>query len=207
MAEALTTELMQQDGYWLPAYDAADAARLIPYLRKMAKDAVMSSALAKRHRVCVQAGGHVGIWPLCLSWLFEQVITFEPQPAAYAALLRNTATTTNITAHSAALGAKAGWTGMKPGPDSGTWRTEPGDQFRVVALDDLKLPECDVIYLDVEGSEAGVLMGARETIRRCRPVLHVEMLPRSTEEIKWALHDLGYRFVSSVHKDSIYVAK
>lgn len=205
MAEAVSDGLIQQDGYWLPAYDADDAPRLVPYMRRMAKDAILASAIAKSHRCCVQAGGHIGIWPQFLSWMFDMVITFEPQPAAFSAMQLNIAGCRNVYAHSAALGPKSGWVSMKPGADSGTWRIEAGDKIRMVAIDDLQLPECDVIYLDIEGSEAGALRGAAQTIARCQPVLHVELLPRSADETKAVLEELGYRFVRSVHKDSIYV--
>lgn len=45
-----------------------------------------------------------------------------------------------------------------------------------VAIDDLELEQCTAIKIDVERGEPAVLAGARETIRRCRPVLFVEVL-------------------------------
>ena len=40
-------------------------------------------------KLCVQAGGHLGYWPLMLAKKFAHVVTFEPEPYAYAALAKN----------------------------------------------------------------------------------------------------------------------
>lgn len=49
-----------------------------------------------------------------------------------------------------------------------------GEAVEVIRIDDLQLPGCSLIKVDVEGMEAAVLAGARETIRRYRPALFVE---------------------------------
>lgn len=46
-----------------------------------------------------------------------------------------------------------------------------------LAIDDLDLYSCAFIKIDVEGWECSVLRGACETIRRFRPLLHVEAFP------------------------------
>ena len=65
----------------------------------------------------------------------------------------------------------------KPGTFSahgiGSW--EDGDTTGVLQLDDaLKVSRCKFMKIDVEGMEANVIRGARDVIRRCRPVLNVE---------------------------------
>lgn len=51
-----------------------------------------------------------------------------------------------------------------------------GDSIRVesMAIDELSLPRVDLIKIDVEGAEEGVLRGATRTISKHRPVLIVE---------------------------------
>ena len=51
----------------------------------------------------------------------------------------------------------------------------PGqERVRAETLDGLKLQRCDLIKLDVQGSELSALQGAFETIESNRPVLYVE---------------------------------
>lgn len=49
-----------------------------------------------------------------------------------------------------------------------------GEPVTLVRIDDLGLPACRLIKIDVEGMETDVLQGAAETIRRHRPILFVE---------------------------------
>ena len=69
-----------------------------------------------------------------------------------------------------------------------------GELVRVVPLDDLRLLTCGLIKVDVEGHESQVLIGAAETIARCRPVLYVEndREPQQRGLIK-LIHGMGYR--------------
>lgn len=69
-----------------------------------------------------------------------------------------------------------------------------GEKVRVVRLDDMGLPACGLIKVDVEGFEREVIAGAAETIRRCRPVLYVENDRRGQHRaLIEQIHDLDYR--------------
>ena len=74
-------------------------------------------------------------------------------------------------------------------PESGD-----GEDTPVVTLDSLALKSCRLIKVDVEGMETDVLRGARETIRKRRPILFVEnnTLERSARTLA-AVRALGYR--------------
>jgi FkbM family methyltransferase len=69
-----------------------------------------------------------------------------------------------------------------------------GELVDVVTIDGLRLDRLDLLKADVEGFEAEVLRGARETIERCRPILYLENDhdERSAELIRLVM-DLGYR--------------
>ncbi len=49
-----------------------------------------------------------------------------------------------------------------------------GEAIDVITVDSLALPSCRLIKIDVEGMEPDVLTGARETIKKFRPILFVE---------------------------------
>ncbi len=137
-------------------------------------------------RVAVQAGGHVGCWPVVLARHFDVVYTWEPAAADFRDLIYNVqcaGLTDKVFAARGLLGSTYGL-GTIFGPSGSTKRqTEkrvPGKNqittggVPVYQLDDLELPMCDLIYLDVEGCELDVLKGAMETLQRCRPVVACE---------------------------------
>ena len=45
---------------------------------------------------------------------------------------------------------------------------------RLMTIDALDLDRCDLIKIDVEGMEEAVLAGAKDTVRRCRPLIYLE---------------------------------
>jgi hypothetical protein len=49
-----------------------------------------------------------------------------------------------------------------------------GERVPVMTLDSLQLAACHLLKIDVEGMEQAVLEGARETVRRLKPILYVE---------------------------------
>lgn len=78
-------------------------------------------------------------------------------------------------------------------------RVEGVDTWAVpaIALDSLRLTDVTAMKIDVEGAEREVLAGARDTLRRCQPILSVEIeerhRPGSTKAVPALLRDLGYR--------------
>jgi FkbM family methyltransferase len=49
-----------------------------------------------------------------------------------------------------------------------------GELVHSLAIDDLALSSCDLMKVDVEGMEFDVLVGAANTIERCRPIVYAE---------------------------------
>lgn len=133
-----------------------------------------------RHRVCLQAGGNLGIWPKALATVFEQVFTCEPDAENYQKLCAN-APEKNIHAYPYALGEVSGHVGIararrdaKPWHEGCAHVSGSGD-VPMVTIDEFALSVCDLIYLDLEGYELYALRGAIATLRRCRPVVAVEV--------------------------------
>lgn len=166
----------------------------------------------------VQAGANLGVFPRRLAELFETVYTFEPAPQLFAATMHN-APAANIVKLQAAVGeshklialSRARRDGSsKPEHDGLTHVSGPG-AIPCLCIDDLALPVCDLIYLDVEGFELYALRGARETVRRCRPVIGVEVNSAiehsgaSARELREWIRLHGYVLAFGMHSDEIYV--
>lgn len=126
--------------------------------------------------MCAQAGGNCGLFPLELAKYFKQVITFEPDPQNYDALIANTKDVKNIAAVACALGQEHGEIAMEvePGNCGASYVTD-GGWIERRKLDELPFKSCGLIYLDVEGYEEFALRGAEETIKRFTPAIVVEM--------------------------------
>jgi hypothetical protein len=76
----------------------------------------------------------------------------------------------------------------------------------IYRIDDIGLPDCDLIYLDVEGDEVDILMGASETISRCHPIIVTEErgkspYPGGTDSY---LTGLGYQPIGKWMADVIW---
>ena len=114
------------------------------------------------------------------------VYCFEPQRFIHQLLCGNLALNAlrNVRALHAAAGEAPGSVRVPPvdygaagafnfgGIELGAWLE--GEDVPVVTVDSLGLARCDVIKADVEGMELSVLKGAEATIRRTRPILHIE---------------------------------
>lgn len=190
-------------GLWFPDNESRPQ-KMFDGLMKYIRDSdFMLSLLQKKaaDRVCVQAGGHVGLWPLHLAPRFRKVYTFEPDPPTYEALLMNVRNEPKIVAHHAALGEA---TSIRPFSYYST-RTavgtmaeikHEGDLLADVAVEciDNLLVDEDVaaIVLDIEGYEPWALRGARRTIERCRPLVMCEMLRNSRQPIIDTLAEMNY---------------
>lgn len=168
----------------------------------------------KSRGVCVQAGGACGTWPLRLSRLFDVVYTFEPFIKNFKALAYNTTDAPNVVVFNAALGNKRGLVKMDWANDG--YRINFGAQFvtsggnvPTMRLDDLALQACDLLILDVEGSEGEALLGGAETIRRCKPVImfeeagHVKNLGWTSSRVAGLLSDLGYNRRAAQERDDV----
>lgn len=166
---------------------------------------------------CVQAGGHLGGYPKRLAQDFQTVYTFEPAADLFAALTQN-APEPNIFKFQAALGDERRLVGLsrerrdgKPNAHEGITHVAGEGDVPTLRIDDLGLQVCDLIYLDIEGSELYALRGAVNTIEKCRPMLAIEvnksqeLAGHSKEELRGLIQNMGYRFVMRLSSDEVYV--
>jgi FkbM family methyltransferase len=149
--------------------------------------------------VVVQAGGFNGLYASVLSKIFSVVYTFEPEPLNFFCLANN-CQEYNIIKMNAALGDNHSMIHMSGGSDSnaGTYRVvEDSDQGTSIIpqlmIDDLDLPDCNLIMLDIEGRELQALTGASRTIEKFKPVICLEVgPPEAGVEVAAYLATFGY---------------
>lgn len=176
-------------------------------------DADTAISFTKGRTLAVQAGGNVGVWASHLAKSFATVVTVEPDATNYECLKRNVPT--NVEHYRAGFGETEGLLGLtNVSGNAGAHYLGSGDDISILAIDSLALEACDLICLDVEGSEPAALKGAEETIRKYRPVILFEEkglseryygIKRGTAQAY--LEGLGYKVVHRVRADVIMVPK
>jgi len=133
-------------------------------------------------------GAHVGHYTLRAAALGHRVIAVEANPSTagrlYENVVRNGLTRrVRIIPEPAwdeAIALK--WVSWHPGPagirdGSGRVLEDPEGDMIGLVLDDVlgTEPAIDVVKIDAEGSDMHVLRGIRATLKRCRPVLWIEL--------------------------------
>lgn len=113
-----------------------------------------------------------------------RVIAYEPQRVIHQLLCANVMMNghMNVEARLAAAGSGKGELKVPPVNygTAGNYGSlalggyQQGEAVPIETIDSLKLPHCHFIKADVEGMESEVVKGARETLKRCRPLLYVE---------------------------------
>jgi FkbM family methyltransferase len=189
--------MKQIDGLWWPDFDVRCRNAVVT---ECAAAMPVVLPLVKEKRVCVQAGGNVGVYPIALAKVFDRVITFEPDSDNLNCLVTN-ASRPDIDIHWAALGAEVGTCGiLRIDTDNcGSYKTLPGTAVPVLTIDGLNLDQCDLIWLDIEGAEADAINGARATIEKFSPIIVLE------EKGLGAKADLpGYSRLMRIGNDTVY---
>lgn len=159
----------------------------------------------------IDIGAHIGTHTLTLSRCagkLGKVYAFEPQMKIYREFVMNLKLNgcNNVIAYRAAVGNSTGVVEMMKaatGNEGGTGFGKGGDFVRIFPIDQLALEDnISFIKLDVENTEYQVLLGARNTIAKNRPVILLEImgnyecLPRKSPE--WVtktiqlLNEMGY---------------
>ena len=169
--------------------------------------------LVKNYNTAIQAGGACGIWPAKLATVFQNVYTFEPCLNNYLCLTENLALYPNVKHKRVALGSTHGKGHLTRADfeekNAGAWYLTAGDMVNVITIDSLELNACDFICLDVEGAELSVLLGAKKTIDRFRPVIMLESkcLPHNptNNDVFVFLQNEKYECAGRVHNDFIFV--
>jgi FkbM family methyltransferase len=101
------------------------------------------------------------------------VYAFEPNRKAFKCLTHNCPTARYV---NAGLGIKKEMLGMVFSENAGASHIiDGGDNAAIIDLDEYKFKRVDFIKLDIEGFETFALIGAAGTIKRCRPIMWIEV--------------------------------
>jgi FkbM family methyltransferase len=140
--------------------------------------------IVKPGMTVIDIGANIGAiaLPLAQACFPGPLYAFEPQQRIFQLLCANLALNQikNALTFPLALGASFGVGAVppidydRPGNFGGVSLSTEGLLIRIETLDSFELPSCHLIKVDVEGMEAEALLGAAETITRCRPILYVE---------------------------------
>jgi len=165
-------------------------------------------------------GAQAGFYTLLFSRLTGasgRVIAFEPSPRELSFLLRHVAMNhlDNVTVITATVSAHTGIASFST--DRGATMNALAERgalmVSTIALDSAALPPPSLIKMDVEGAESMVLEGARETLRRARPVVFVALHSAHQKQLcsellraeHYDLHDLAGAPISEIPAvDEIY---
>jgi FkbM family methyltransferase len=160
-------------------------------------------------------GGHIGLITLFLARKTGEagrVVTFEPNPQNYQAILdhvklngfnqvtviqmglgRQQDTLKFVVAGASARGSAAADRQKQLFGQKGarTFQIEVDALDRLI--DDRQLPRPDFVKIDVEGLELDVLHGMAHTIRTDRPQIHIELHGMREQEVVELLLSYGYK--------------
>ena len=151
--------------------------------------------------VVYDIGGNIGYHTVAFAHRAKHVYSFEPNLKNYKLLEMNTEKLKNVTLIKAAVSDTKGKSFISDYElnDQGNFgecmmSETTGQPCSTIRLDDLNLPDPQVIKIDVEGHELKVFNGAKDIIRKNTPVIFYEAMHGSGfDEIYDFLHtELGY---------------
>lgn len=156
--------------------------------------------------VMITCGAHVGLYTRFYAKQFKTVYAFEPDPFHFFCLVNNVPDK-NVIKIQAAVGNSRELINLyQSGCNGHLTLSVSSDKINAtiptLLIDDLNLPVCDLIQMDVEYFEYNALLGAVDTIKRCSPVIIAEN--GDTEEIKIFLNKLDYSIIDRTSYDTIW---
>jgi FkbM family methyltransferase len=197
-------------------------------LGKVINDVVLSNQyhveLIKNEGIVVDAGAHVGIFSIFAAEMHPNALicSFEPTPSTFKFLQENTKDRSNIHIFNFGLGDKnetttivetenaaGNYIGKKGVPSA--VKTAAADTYVVLqetpcelrTLDSFNLDNVVFIKMDVEAYEAKVLQGARETIKRCKPIISMSAYhkPEDKTELPALLNSI-VPYTCTIHSEA-----
>lgn len=143
----------------------------------------------KDFRLCLDIGAHVGIFSRHFAQHFESVLAFEPIANLRECLRHNVPNNVEIVPKAVSDACTTARMLKQSTTNSGCsfiasdprieqpMRTNEFVDVEVITIDSLNLDGVGLIKIDIQGADHLAIVGATETIKRCRPVLLVEEKP------------------------------
>lgn len=189
-------------GVWLPDDDTHFEAHLRAdngrYQYKKLKAGV-EQVPENRRRRAIDIGAHVGLWTMQLVNFFDEIVAFEPMPGFFECFrsnLKEDLDEDRVVFWPYALSNKSGDIDIQVTADnSGNSHVAVNRNeglivnVSVCRLDGFAFNPVDFMKIDVEGWEYPVVLGAEQTIKRCKPVIVVEQKSGNAERYGFKQHD------------------
>lgn len=210
----LTVEELEQttiiEGWVWPLKDS----KCWPWLQNEKDLPNLISNHCKNKSVVIEAGGNAGFYVKKYAEIFKTVYTFEPDHLNFYCLSNNVKER-NVIKFQTCLGNERKLIELTTSKRNiGAYYINSNAQgiTPTLLIDDLNLPVCDLIHLDIEGFEYYALKGAVETITRTKPVIALEWMNHgearygsSNDDIEKFLNELGYKSVEKIYHENIFV--
>jgi FkbM family methyltransferase len=159
---------------------------------------------------CLDIGANIGCITQALTHEGFVVDAFEPQPELFELLQYNAR---DATCHNTAVGNEAGLATMPKVQYSAKGNFGGLGLFESSIYGTIKVPVCTIdslgyndvgfIKIDVEGFEYEVLLGAKATIERCRPIMYIEDdRTDKSYRLRETIKSMGYTL--DEHKPALY---
>jgi FkbM family methyltransferase len=165
------------------------------HLRKGDPELKLLPQLVDRNKIAIDVGANKGVYSHLLSRLCPEVHAFEANPKMFQVLTRPGALPPRTKAYGVAISDHAGVAELVVPLHRGGFSNQHPSlnplkksgahgivKVETRTLDSYDFRNVGFIKIDVEGFERAVLEGARETLRRERPTVLVEMEERHTGE-------------------------
>ena len=167
---------------------------------------IIMSKFVSKGDIVIDIGANIGTTVLSLSKQVSdegKVLAFEPQSLMAQCLQTNLSLNdiTNVIVDTAAISDKNGWTFLNDATFSGIGRygeagiSDSGTRIKTIKLDEVKVPKCNLIKIDVESYEWKVIQGGQNFLREHKPVLYMEAknnVDGTKKYLKW-LFDNDWR--------------
>ena len=183
--------------------------------------------LIEENAIVIDAGANIGSHSVFFSKVCKasKVYSFEPQKSICDIFRENIKLNhiDNIELFPVCLGDSEGCCTISEfvadSLGSTSFKTQSDGDFKMITLDSLNLIRVDFLKIDVEGFQLELLNGAQETLRRCSPVIWVEMLTPNDTLVSYnyehevlkpqrLLAELGYFLVKQLSSiDYLYQRK
>jgi len=199
---------------WWPTYDQTTWRMLHQHPVEQTFFDELLSHIPQRN-IMVQAGGNCGQYVRQYAKMFDTVYSFEPDALNFLCLTLNCPS--NVIKTQACIGNEKKFVDLDPhhghnGDESGGIHVGGSSgTIPTAVIDELNLPACDLIQLDVEGYEYFSLLGAKKTIEKYHPVIIVEWYAPwanrygvDIDTFQKLFDDLGYKKIMNQDSDIVY---
>lgn len=186
-------------------------------------DQYYANQFLKKDSIVIDAGAHIGIFSIFAACLTPQgrIYSFEPVAGNFSVLKKNTKYYPQIICENLGLGdgvykknifvhsRNTGGSVFEDSPYYGKFNVRGGgnmESANVLTIDAFvaghSIPRIDFIKIDTEGYEAKILKGARETIKKWKPVIAMSAYhnPNDKEDLPRVMKEICPDYICEIHK-------